>query len=550
MQFRSAFAIICVASTVPLSAQTSRERAVAIDRVEVPTAESFAIDAIGPELQHPWSLAMLPDGGFLVTEKHRGLRHIGADGVAMATLAGLPTNVLSKVDSGFLDVVLDPDFAANRMIYLAFVEGTEEANRTAIWKGRFEQGRLTGGRVIFRSNTPKKGPSHPGGRMLFLPDGTLLLTVGDGYDFKDHAQDPASHLGKVLRLDRQGGVPVGNPFTGKSGYAPEIWTLGHRNIQGLTLDPATGMVWAHEHGPRGGDEVNLLEPGKNYGWPLALFGIDYDGKRISDRLHVEGMADPLFFWAPSIAPSGLGVYHGAMFPEWEGKLLIGALAAKGLVVLRRGRNTGLLVEESRLLTALKWRIRDVRVGGDGAVYLLTDEERSRLLRLTPAQATAAVPSANHPLAPVSFLAGSWQGESRFRPLKQRGAREIAETSTTKCTLILGGHHLRCTTRFVRGDGRVRVIEHTYSQGTAKHPIRADVIGDRWTGTTRTDFAKNPAGAAFVAEVPFEEGGRQYVERITLSPSADGRSLVHTESSRPSAGGEWFETFHWTLQRQD
>jgi glucose/arabinose dehydrogenase len=375
--------VACLAVASAGSAQTNRERAVAIDRIEVPMAEDFTIEAIGPTLNHPWSLVFLPGGAMLVSERHGGMRLIERDGNASPPINGMPPDVLRIEDSGLLDVVLDPDFVRNRQIYVAFVEGSEAANRTAIWKAQFDGARLTGGRVIFRSNVAKKGPSHPGGRMLFLRDGTLLLTIGDGYDFKEAAQDTASHLGKVLRLTAEGGIPPDNPFVGRVGHAPEVWTMGHRNIQGLTLDSVTGIVWSHEHGPRGGDEINRLDPGKNYGWPRALWGIDYDGKQISDRSHVDGMQDPQFFWSPSIAPSGLAVYHGTKFPQWQDKLLVGALAARGIVVLRQGKQTGLLVEEQRLLTTLKTRIRDVRVGPEGAVYLLTDDAHGRISRLAP-----------------------------------------------------------------------------------------------------------------------------------------------------------------------
>jgi len=385
MHCRPIFCSVLLAATAvaSVSAQTARERAVAIDRVSIPPSERVELEQIGPPLAAPWSLAFLPDGGFLVTEKHGGVRIIHSDGSASPPLPGAPPNVLRKEDSGLLDVVVDPDFATNRTIYVVFVEGTEEANRTAIWKTRLHKDRLEGGRVIFRVNEVKREPSHPGGRMLFLPDKTLLLTVGDGFNYRDKAQDPSSHLGKILRLTRGGAAPPDNPFVGRAGYAPEIWTLGHRNPQGLTRDPATGIIWEHEHGPRGGDEINELVVGRNYGWPRASFGIDYNGTLITDRQHVDGMADPRFVWAPSIAPSGLVVYHGAVFPQWEGRLLVGALASRMLAQVRVNPKNGLLAEEGRWLVGLKARIRDVRVAPDGNVYLLTDDAQGRLRRLRP-----------------------------------------------------------------------------------------------------------------------------------------------------------------------
>lgn len=382
MRFRF-LCLAIVAAAVPLSAQTTRESAVAIDRVPVPPSDRLVVEQIGPPLAAPWSLAFLPDGSFLVTEKHGGVRIVHSDGTATPSLPGGPANVLRKEDSGLLDVLLDPDFASNQTIYVAFAEGTDEANQTAIWKGRLHKDRLLGGRVIFRTNESKKEPSHPGGRMLFLPDKTLLLTVGDGFNYRDRAQDPSSDLGKILRLTRNGQAPKDNPFVGRAGYAPEIWTLGHRNPQGLTRDPLTGTIWEHEHGPRGGDEINELVAGRNYGWPRASFGIDYDGKLITDRQHVDRMVDPRFVWAPSIAPSGLAIYHGASFPLWEGRLLVGALAARMVAMVRINPKNGLLAEESRWLSGLKARIRDVRVAPDGNVYLLTDAEEGRLLRIIP-----------------------------------------------------------------------------------------------------------------------------------------------------------------------
>ena len=383
-----AVAVLPLAGAQP---QTNREKAVAIDRVAVPAFDQFQIEEIGPPMAAPWSLAFLPDGSFLVAEKHGGLRRISAAGGTSTVIAGGPPNVFQKSDSGLHDVVLDPDFAENRTVYLAFVEGTEESNRTAIWKARFDGTRLLDGRVIFRVNEAKKAPSHPGGRMLFLPDKTLLLSVGDGFDYRDKAQDPASHLGKMLRLNRDGAAAPGNPFVGRAGYAPEIWTLGHRNIQGLARDAATGTVWVHDHGPRGGDEVNELVAGRNYGWPAASFGIDYDGKLITDRLHVPGMADPRFVWSPSIAPSGLAIYRGPAHPAFDGRLLVGALVSRALIPVRVSATTGLLAEEGRLLMGLKARIRDVRVSPDGQIYLLTDGQQGRLLRLLPPSASPAKP---------------------------------------------------------------------------------------------------------------------------------------------------------------
>jgi glucose/arabinose dehydrogenase len=287
--------------------------------------------------------------------------------------------------------VIDPDFAENRLVYVAYAQGTEEANRTAIWRARLEGDRLVGGRVIFQVGQIKSGSGHPGGRMLFLPDGTLLLTVGDGFTLRDAAQDMRSHLGKVLRLTRDGRAPPDNPFIGRSDVLPEIWSSGHRNIQGLVRDPATGTIWAHEHGPRGGDELNALRPGADYGWPAVTHGIDYDGTIISERAFAREFEPARFFWAPSIAPSGLAIYRGAIYPGWDGRFFVGGLASRSVVRLRIGADTGLFVEEQRMFSPLRARIRDIRTGPDGYLYILTDAENGELWRLRPRTGPAEAP---------------------------------------------------------------------------------------------------------------------------------------------------------------
>ena len=388
MRIAAAAAVTAVlAGGGPATAQTAREAAVAIDRIEIPLRETVDLERLAAPLRAPWSMAFLPRGDILLVEKYHGLRVLGADGRLGPLLAGLPDAVLRKEDSGYLDVALDPDFVRNRRIFLAFAEGTEPSNRTVIWRGELAGDRVVGGRVIFRTNVAKAGSSHPGGRLLFLRDGTLLLSVGDGFTSRDAAQDPASHLGKLLRLTRDGAAAADNPFVGRAGHAPEIWSLGHRNIQGLALDPATGLVWAHDHGPRGGDEVNQLAPGLNHGWPRVSHGIDYDGKVITERAFAPGVEPSRFYWAPSIAPSGLAIYRGSLYPEWSGRFFVGALAARSLVRLRVGRDTGLFVEEERMFAGLRARIRDVRVGPDGYLYMLVDDpENGMLIRLMPRRA--------------------------------------------------------------------------------------------------------------------------------------------------------------------
>ena len=374
------------AAQAPAPAPAAREQALAIDTLAVPAPVLAAdLQRLARGLRWPWSLAFVPrdnaDAEILMTEKHGGIG-VWRDG-ALTRLAEAPANVLAKADSGLLDITLDPDFPRNRLVYVAFAEGDEKANRTAIWRARYDGHALHDGSVIFRSRPDMSGTGHPGGRLLFLPDGTLLLTMGDGFDLKSDAQDLGSHWGKTLRLTRDGRPAADNPFAGRDGALPEIWTLGHRNAQGLTRDAETGEIWLHEHGPRGGDEVNRLRAGANYGWPLVTHGIDYDGTLIAERAAAPGVERALFFWAPSIAPSGLAIYRGNAFPDWKGRLFIGGLASRSLVRLRIGRQTGLLVEEARMLQGLDRRIRDVREGPDGALYLLTDHEDGELLRLVP-----------------------------------------------------------------------------------------------------------------------------------------------------------------------
>ncbi|WP_310467112.1 PQQ-dependent sugar dehydrogenase [Sphingomonas sp.] len=548
---RVGLAVAAAAFASPATAQTSRENAVAIDRVPVPPADRFEVEAIGPPLAAPWSLAFLPDGSFLVVEKHGGVRIVRADGSATPRLAGGPPNVLQKSDSGLLDVALDPDFAANRLVYLAFAEGSEAANRTALFKARLEGDRLTGGRVIFRVGEAKRDSAHPGGRLLFLPDKTLLLTIGDGFEYRDAAQDPGSHLGKIVRLTRDGAAAPGNPFLGRAGFLPEIWSLGHRNIQGLARDPVTGTVWSHEHGPRGGDEINALTAGANYGWPRASFGIDYDGKLITDRLHLDGLADPRFTWSPSIAPSGLAVYRGTVHPEMDGRLLVGALAARSLVQVRVHPTTGLLAEEGRWLGGLKARLRDVRVAPDGRIYLLTDDPSGRLLRLLPPSAPAAIP-ADSPLAPMAFLVGRWAGASRFTPAFRSTPTAVEETSQIDCAPALKATYIRCTVQFHRTrDGRLRVVEHVINRDPAKPGVNVLVLDSGWPGRSSYTQDWSSAERAWIGLIPTDHDGRPATERIVVTPSADGKSLVHTESLRldSAPNAPWTETFRWTWTRR-
>jgi glucose/arabinose dehydrogenase len=332
-------------------------------------------------LDHPWSVAFLPgNAGVLVTERAGRLLHIPPGGKARA-IAGVPAVRLAS-QGGLFDVVLHPRFAENHLLYLSYAAGTKGANFTRITRARLDADRLVEGRVIFEVSPAKNTPVHFGGRMAFLPDGSLVMTTGDGFDFREQAQRLGSGLGKIVRMADDGRALADNPFARTPGAQPHIWSLGHRNPQGLAVDPVTGRLWAHEHGPRGGDEVNLIVKGGNYGWPVATFGLDYSGATISPFQRYKGMIDGLKMWVPSIAPSGLAVYRGALWSQWQGDLIIGALAAGGVRRLDVDAG-GRIVGEQRLFPSITARVRDVRVAPDGALWVTTDEDRGRVLRVTP-----------------------------------------------------------------------------------------------------------------------------------------------------------------------
>jgi glucose/arabinose dehydrogenase len=333
----------------------------------------YQLQTVATDLEKPWSLAFLPDGEFLVTELPGRLRRITADGTLGEPLAGVPT-VYYAGQGGLFDVVLHPGFASNRWVYLSFAEGAPKDNGTAIARGRLTEAGLQDVEVIFRSQTRKDTPVHYGGRMAFLPDGTLLLTTGDGFNYREAAQDINSQLGKLLRMTDEGQPAAGNPFP----EAPYVYSYGHRNPQGLAV-ASDGTIWLHEHGPMGGDEVSHIEAGVNYGWPAITFGLDYSGAIISPHTAWPGMAQPQHYWVPSIAPSGLAIYKGDMFPEWSGDLFVGALVDQE--VRRLDVFAGETGSEETLFSELGVRIRDVRVGPDGAIYILTNGSPGELVRV-------------------------------------------------------------------------------------------------------------------------------------------------------------------------
>jgi aldose sugar dehydrogenase len=316
----------------------------------------------------------------LVTERPGRLRLLGTDGRLSEPLDGMP-EVYARGQGGLLDVALDPRFAENRLVYFSFAEAGDGAAGTAVARGRFGESGLEEVRVIYRQQPKAGGGAHFGSRLVFARDGTLFVTQGDR-NAKQPAQDLQSHIGKVVRINTDGSVPRDNPFVGRAGVRPEIWSWGHRNAQGAALNPATGKLWTIEHGARGGDEVNVVEAGKNYGWPVITYGVDYSGAKIGEGTHRQGMEQPIFYWDPSIAPSGAVFYTGDKFPGWRGNLFTGAL--KDQLLSRLVLDGEKVVREERMLQGMQQRIRDVRQGPDGFLYLLTDESDGRVLRVRPA----------------------------------------------------------------------------------------------------------------------------------------------------------------------
>lgn len=380
-QVISALAAACVLSSCSSGPAGSQEQGAA---VRSPTPEPIAgvvrAETVAEGLDHPWALAFLPDGRILVTERPGRLRIVALDGSLSAPLTGVPT-VHAEGQGGLLDVALDPAFAETQLVYLSYAEpGTGGTAGTAVARGRLGATGLEGVSVIYRQQPKVDGNNHFGSRLVFGSDGLLFVTQGDRNQ-REAAQDLSSGIGKVMRINANGTVPADNPFVDSAGALPEIWSYGHRNVQAAMLHPETGQLWTVEHGARGGDELNHPEAGKNYGWPVITYGVDYSGASIGEGTTRAGMEQPVYYWDPVIAPSGMVYYTGDAFPGWQGSFVIGSMTP-GLLV-RLVMQDGVVASEERYLGDLDERIRDVQQGPDGFLYAVTDSDEGRVLRLRP-----------------------------------------------------------------------------------------------------------------------------------------------------------------------
>lgn len=355
---------------------------------DVPEAKGWEMEVILSGLEHPWSMVWLSNGDMLITERAGSLRLVRNGTLDPQPITGIPEIFVSG-QGGLLDISLHPDFENNNLIYLTYATGNEDANRTTVGRGVYRDHELVDFEEIFQVSHDKNDDQHFGSRMQWLPDGTFLLTLADGGNYirfdggwiREQAQNPGTHLGKVLRLNENGEAPEDNPFVDDEDYLREVWTMGHRNIQGITREPESGRIWTNEHGSRGGDELNLMKPGENYGWPEATYSREYHYTRISGKTSIPGMADPKVVWTPTQAPSGLAYYTGDKFPEWQGDLFSGGLVGEQVrrIILDGESVTG---EEA---LHIGQRVRDVRQGPDGYLYILTDHEDGELIRIVPTE---------------------------------------------------------------------------------------------------------------------------------------------------------------------
>lgn len=344
---------------------------------------NITAETVASGLVHPWALAFLPDGRILVTERPGRLRIVDRNGRLSEPLAGVP-DVAARGQGGLLDVAIDPNFDENRLVYLSYAEAAEDGtSSTAVSRGRLGEGRLENVQRIYSQHPKVQSGGHFGSRLVFSRDGKLFVTQGDRQSsrFRQQAQDLSSGIGKIVRINPDGSIPRDNPFVGRNDARPEIWSYGHRNVQAAALHPETGQLWTVEHGARGGDELNHPEAGKNYGWPIITYGIDYGGSRIGEGTAREGMEQPVYYWDPVIAPSGMVFYTGDAYPGWKGSAFVGSLTTGALVRLTIA--DGRVTSEERYLGGLNERIRDVQQGPDGLLYLVTDSPQGRVLRVVP-----------------------------------------------------------------------------------------------------------------------------------------------------------------------
>ena len=386
-----AFAIVAsLAACKPASTAEAKDTAVvAPSQKPAQTLASQAgvmeVTEVARGLEHPWAMTFLPDGSLLVTERAGRLRKVGTDGSISAPLAGVPT-VFAEGQGGLLDVALSPNFANDQRVYLSYAEPGENGSAgTAVAYGTLGAAGLENLKVIYQQQPKLVGPNHFGSRLAFDGQGHLFISQGERND-RPTSQKLDMLQGKLVRLDLEGNIPKGNPFVGQAGARPEIWSYGHRNMQGMAIDPRTGKLWQSEHGPRGGDEINLPQPGKNYGWPIITHGINYSGMRIPEAVGSakEGMEPPYHVWEKSPGLSGMAFYTGRPGNPWNDSLFLGSLAESNLIRLTLQGDK--IVGEERLLKEVGERVRDVRVGPDDNIYVLTDEEDGKLLRIQPPKA--------------------------------------------------------------------------------------------------------------------------------------------------------------------
>ena len=339
----------------------------------------YNLETVVDGLDSPWGLAILPDGDMLITELTGDLRHIRNGKLVAQAVAGVPQSLYGG-QGGLMDIVIHPNYDENRYVYLSLSVGTDDANALRVIRGRFTGTALEDISTIFESAPSKNTLVHYGARIAFLPDNTLLINVGDGFDLREQAQNLSNHFGSLVRVTDDGKVPQDNPFIGVAGAQPEIYSYGHRNQQSIAVERGSGKIYQTEHGPRGGDELNLIEAGKNYGWPVATYGIDYSGARISPYTSYEGTKQPLLDWTPSIGPSGMTIYDGAQFPDWQGDIFVSSLIYSKIIHI--DMVDGAPQRQSDMFSEIGDRLRDIRTGADGALYILSEGDNGKLWRVS------------------------------------------------------------------------------------------------------------------------------------------------------------------------